>query len=369
MRLHSADHMKSPTSPLPDSPDILVIPYGSTNRDFPSVAAGNLAAAWQIPVIDLNTRPGNILERLPESCQTVGFVAQSRCAAEMEYMVSLLRRHRPDISWATANGPVDVQCCYPFLRTSLCFSHGVNFDDNIPFPRYELFDTFPIFSENWQTGKWFYPLMTSLGCPFGCSYCACRRRSVQFRSISHCLKELEIAKREWKIKQFMVIDDCFNADPNRAGEFSKAVSRLGLTWMASNGLRADYFDEELGNFMYQSGCRRVAFGLESTDDTVLTRIGKGEDFDKIRTAVLKAKEIFDFVNVFLILGLPGSSYETDRKSIEWVKKHDLGVHVSFYLPFDQGMRKNFLFDRPEGRPLSDAYAPELQIKLFQMAQR
>jgi radical SAM superfamily enzyme YgiQ (UPF0313 family) len=178
------------------------------------------------------------------------------------------------------------------------------------------------------------------------------------------MKELMLAREKWGIRRFLVLDDCFNADSEHAKKFSKAAEALGLEWMAGNGLRADRFDDELGHLMARSGCKWAAFGVESTDDDVLKGIKKGEGFFQIQRSVISALNFFRYVTVFLILGLPGSTYEKDRKSIAWAKAHGLGVHVSFYLAFNKETQRNSLFDRPEGRSMSQVYEPHLQMKLY-----
>ncbi len=347
-------------------PEALIVPYCKTNLDFPSVAAGVLSAQWNIPVIDLNTSQANEQKRLEKPFSAWGMVVPSRAASEMVRISDVLK-HRIDILCGTANGPIDIQCCYPFLKTVPCFSSDASFDDQLPFPDYSRFDTFPILLKMWRKGAWFYPIMTSLGCPFGCLFCAGRTRKQQFRSIQYCVDELTEAKEKWGIKRFVVIDDCFNANMERARKFSEAVAPLGLQWMAGNGLRADRFDNELGMLMKGSGCKWVSFGVESTDDHVLDIISKGEDFSRINRAVTSAKRIFDYVNVFLVLGLPGADYQSDKKSIEWAKSKGVSIHICFYVPFNEGVQVDCLFDSPEGRALPETYDKDLQLRLFNLA--
>ena len=344
-------------------PEALFIPACGANHDFPSVTGGILSAHWKIPVADFNTVKGNEARRLDSPSRSWGAVASSCAASEMEHLSGMLI-HSPEIVFGSSNGSIDIQCCYPLLKTDPFFSFDEPFGDGLPFPDYSRFDSFHIIQNYWKNGSRFYPIMTSLGCPFNCVYCACRRRKLQFRSIQNCIDELIEAQKKWGIKRFVVIDDCFNADRERAKSFSQAAMPLGQEWMVGNGLRADRFDRELGTLMRRSGCKWASFGVESTDNRVLQLISKGESFSQIDKAVTAAKEIFDYVNVFLILGLPGSSYVTDKKSIEWAKSKKLGIHISIYVPFDKGMQKDFCFDNPEGRDLPTTYDVNLQLELF-----
>lgn len=348
------------------SPDLIIIPDTKTNRDFPSIAAGLLSTHWNIPVIDFNTIPGNESVRVEGIGNQIGIVGPSRSSGEIDRLTSELKTKAP-LSIISANGPIDIQCCYPLFRSNPCYDYNTTFDDHLPFPDYTQFDTFAELQSRWEKGDWYYPIMTSLGCPFSCSYCACRKRKVQSRSISNCMEELIRAKEKWEIKRFVIIDDCFNADKKRAKKFASAASSLGLEWMVGNGLRADQFNEELGIAMRLSGCRWVAFGVESTDNNVLKSIRKGVCFEEIDKAIRTAKECFDYISVFLIIGLPGSSYEIDRASIGWAKNSGINAHVSFYVPLNHEKDISAVFDNPENRELPSAYDRKLQIELYEWA--
>ncbi len=350
-------------------PDVLVVPDCRTNRDFPSVAAAYISTLLDCPVVDLNTSATNVSRRIfQEEWTHYGFVTPSRAAGEFRKLSSRISKENTKSS-CTVTGPVDIQCCYPFISSPRHYHVGPEFGDALPFPCYQNFDTWEIIRSRWTNADWFYPILTSLGCPFGCIYCACRKRRVRFRSIENCLGELSRAGKELGIKKFMVIDDCLNADINRAKDFCVMADSLGMEWMAGNGLRADRFDKELAILMKNSGCRRVAFGVESTEDKVLDRIRKGETFQQIDNAVTIARDLFDIVNVFLILGLPGSTWESDRKGIEWALKKEVSIHVSFYVPFDQGMQTDTLFDDPGRANLPSEYDRGKMLELYEMARK
>ena len=347
-------------------PDVLIIPNGKTNQDIPSVTAGFLAAHWQIPVVDFNTIPGDEKQRLGSAHSRWGIVGPSRIDREAVRLAQTSPSQGSAI-WESANGPIDVQCCYPLYRSERPFVWDASFDDDLPFPDYDRFDSIGLFQANWQTGKWYYPVMTSLGCPFGCAYCASRRRNPVFRSVGHCIAELKAAQKKWGIRRFVVIDDCLNAEPSHTREFAKAITGGGLEWMAGNGLRADRFDPELGRLMRRAGCRWVAFGVETIDNRILKTIQKGERFDQMNRAVTAALDIFDYVSVFLILGLPGSSQKSDQQSIAWAKSKGVHIHVSFFVPPAPTGDIPHIFDSPDSRPLPATYAPAQQLALYRWA--
>jgi radical SAM superfamily enzyme YgiQ (UPF0313 family) len=179
--------------------------------------------------------------------------------------------------------------------------------------------------------------------------------------------ELREARQRWGIRRFDVIDDCFNADPRRVVEFCDAVRELGLPWTCANGLRADRFDAPMAAALRRSGCQYLSFGVESVDDAVLQTIRKGETASQITRAVQIAQRHFPGrVNCFLILGLPGSSYASDRDSLRWALRQGVSANVSFFVDHEQDVSGDAVFSGDRARPTSDAYDRTLQQALYNL---
>ena len=296
---------------------------------------------------------------------------QSRSHANARQITERYRGKYPNSEIKSLAGFLDIQCCYPFLAEGETLSYTHPFSDDYPFPNYELLDSFPLLRHNWSRGDWPYPLMSSQGCPFACSYCASRKRKWLARSAANCVAELEQAKRRWKIKRFVVLDDCFNVRQKRVFEFCRLVKSLKLGWSCLNGLRADRFEPGMAAALAESGCERLNFGIESIDDAVLTTVSKGESFANIEEAILLAQEHFppDKITGFFIIGLPGSSFETDMASLEWARQQKIHAVFSYYLPFDREMQYDSLFFGEGARPVSDAYPHEQQRQVYHKAHR
>jgi len=167
-----------------------------------------------------------------------------------------------------------------------------------------------------------YPLVTSRGCPFNCSYCSVNLisgRKWRSRSVASIIKELKHAIKEYKIKEFEIIDDDFTLDMDRAKEFCKALikEKLNLKWGCPNGIRADRVDYELLTLMKQSGCTAVSYGIESGDSFVFQKINKGESLDVIKNAITMSKKIGLYVQGKFIIGLPYSNKKTFKNSLKF----------------------------------------------------
>ncbi|MEW6041900.1 MAG: radical SAM protein [Elusimicrobiota bacterium] len=348
---------------------LFINPNARSNQNIPNIGLAYVATHFNAKVIDLNTMPEPADRFLIHEEQVLGISIQSRTFSEAQKIAALYKEKYPKSQVKSVSGFLDVLCCYPYLDFEEKIEYKEPFSDSYPFPNYELFDSFRVFQKNWQKGEWAYAIMTSYGCPYQCVHCASKNRKWLPRSPENCYEELKQAKEKWKIKYFLIIDDCFNVDKERVFVFCRFAGKLNLKWSCTNGLRADRFDEEMALAMKKSGCWQISFGIESVDETVLKTIKKEESFEEIQKAVEIAKKYYpaENINGFFIIGLPGSDFEKDLKSIEWVKNEGIHAHFNFYVPFDKNMHYDKLFYGEHAVPLSDVYPRELQKKIYNMS--
>lgn len=342
---------------------VLINPFAKTNKEIPNLQLAYIGTLSNSKIIDLNTKPEPGHRFLDYSTDVLGISVQSRTYSEALKISKLYKEKYSDTQVKSVSGIIDIQCCYPFLKLENDLNFPQVFDDNLPFPKYELFDSFEIFKKHWQTSDWPYTIFTSQGCPYQCIYCAARNRPWQARSIKNCYQELEQAKTKYKIKSFQILDDCFNLKPERVMEFCHAVKNLDLTWNCGNGLRVNGFNEKLAKAMAISGCKEVSFGVESTDSEVLKNIKKGITKEITGQAIKIAKKYFRFVNGFFIIGLPGSMYKKDLASLHWALHQGINAHFSYYIPFDKLMVHDETFFGKLSGPFSNEYPKNLQKRI------
>jgi len=323
---------------------IFINPDSRTNKDIPNLAVAYAATLYRSRVVDLNTTPDPGDRFYGENENDYVLSVQSRNYGHARKIKEEILLKYPTASVRTLKGILDIQCCYPFVTFDETLNVDTPFSDALPFPDYSLFDSFEIFLAKWRSGDWYYPLMTSIGCPFQCAYCMSRCRVYKTRSVDNCIEELRQAQMKWGIKKFCIMDDCFNLKKGRVLEFAAKTKPLNLEWICSNGLRADLFDEEIADAIRASGCRHLSFGAESASDRILERIQKGETLAQIEKAVSIAKPRFDSVNGFFIFGLPGTTMKDDIESLCFVLKHEIHAHLSVYVPFDKGIQIDAIFN-------------------------
>ena len=87
---------------------------------------------------------------------------------------------------------------------------------------------------------------------------------------------MEYLLNTYGIQEFHIVDDVFNVNMKRAKIVLDAIIKRNLNVHISfpNGLRADFFDDELIDMMQRAGVYRLALGIESGSQRIQDMIKK-----------------------------------------------------------------------------------------------
>ena len=182
-------------------------------------------------------------------------------------------------------------------------------------------DFFPVFRN-----KRFLPLVTSRGCPFKCTYCHdIFDKSIQYRSPKAVVDEIEYLINKYGVREFHIVDDVFNVNMKRAKIVLDAIIKKNLNIHISfpNGLRADFFDDELIDKMQRAGVYRMALGIESGSQRIQDMIQKDLDINIIYGVVEKLTRARMSVHGFFMLGFPSETRKEMEATIDFAC--DLGL--------------------------------------------
>ncbi len=214
--------------------------------------------------------------------------------------------------------------------------------DSLPFPAYHFFkmgrytNLQPTVD---QVEGPSYPILTSRGCPYRCTYCSqIAPRIWRGRSPRNVVEEWRWLVRELGAGEIGVLDDSFNIDRARALEICDLLIAEGLNhvpWIMINGIRANLADKELLGRMREAGCIRTAFGVESGNQRILDSvIDKHLTLEQVRAAFQAAREVGMETIGFFIIGLPGETEETMEDTIRFACELDPVVaNFSMATPF------------------------------------
>ena len=182
----------------------------------------------------------------------------------------------------------------------------------------------------------FISLYTSRGCPALCTFCLWPQTHSghrwRLRSAGDIANEVRWARENFEgLKEIFFDDDTFNYRKARTIELSKKLKPLNFTWSCTSRVTTDY---ETLKAMKEAGCRLLIVGYESGDPQILKNIKKGATLDMARRFTENSKKLGLLVHGDFIIGLPGETRESIRRTIDFAKQLDTEtIQVSIAHPY------------------------------------
>ena len=182
----------------------------------------------------------------------------------------------------------------------------------------------------------FIALYTSRGCPALCTFCLWPQTHSghrwRLRSADDVAAEVRYAWGAFPgLKEIFFDDDTFNYQKARTVELCRKLAPLGVTWSCTSRVTTDY---ETLRAMKEAGCRLLIVGYESGDPQILKNVKKGATIDMARRFTQNSKELGLRVHGDFIVGLPGETRESLRRTIEFAKRLDCEtIQVSIAHPY------------------------------------
>ncbi len=159
-------------------------------------------------------------------------------------------------------------------------------------------------------------MVTSRGCPYNCAFCSKGVwERTRLRSAENVIEELQDIKA-LGFSGLMIYDDVFTLNRTRVMTICEELKRLDFKWACFG--RAD-MDINLLRIMKNSGCVRISFGIESGSQTILDNVGKRTTVAQNTRVVRLCNELGIDTRAFLIVGLPGESWETIEETKQWLR--------------------------------------------------
>jgi radical SAM superfamily enzyme YgiQ (UPF0313 family) len=135
------------------------------------------------------------------------------------------------------------------------------------------------------------------------------------RSAENVEAEMALAKKYFpQVREFFFDDDTFTDDLPRAEDIARRLGRLGITWSCNAKANVPRRTLEI---MKDNGLRLLLVGYESGDEQILINIKKGVRLDIAREFSRNARDLGILIHGTFILGLPGETPDTIRKSIQF----------------------------------------------------
>ncbi len=172
-------------------------------------------------------------------------------------------------------------------------------------------------------------MLTSRGCPYGCTYCYKGLFGHKYRehSAEYVLDEIATIVREQGIRNIYFVDDLFILNLGRLNKIIQGIREraLDIRWQCL--ARVDRALEPMFSEMKSAGCDAVHFGIETGNEQMLKRIRKRITLEQVRNAVTWAHQAGIRTRGYFMIGLPGDTEDTIMQTFEF----------AYSLPLDNAM--------------------------------
>ena len=193
--------------------------------------------------------------------------------------------------------------------------------DALPFPAWRHIDI----NDYWDAGKMFpfLTLISGRGCFGRCTFCQLPQvmtgHAYRARSVGNVVDEIEYDKRLFpNLREIMFEDDTLTMRASRERLMALCEEMLrrnaSISWSAN--ARVDMSDLDALRMMKRAGCRMLCVGFEFGDQDILDRVRKGTTVEMMHEFAANARQAGIRVHGCFMIGGPGETRETARKTIE-----------------------------------------------------
>ncbi|MCS7109041.1 MAG: radical SAM protein [Sulfolobales archaeon] len=222
----------------------------------------------------------------------------------------------------------------------------------LPWPAHHLLDmdAYSMFNKNIRVAH----IIASRGCPYGCIFCCTSYfwgRKVRFRSPKDVVNEVKFLVDKYKIKRVAFMDDELTASKAFINTFVNYVKQYGLDLEFSCGSRVDHVDRELLSKMRDAGFRALYFGVESSSQATLNKIGKKTTINSVIKAFKLVKELGLYHVGTFVLGFPWETFEDMGRTIDFaIKLNPSYAQFTIATPYpgtplyEYALKKNLIVD-------------------------
>ena len=227
---------------------------------------------------------------------------------------------------AAANSGVDFVVCgrgekqilkllQEHFNEDIIFDPDENDLDALPYPAFDLLNRIDQ-----------VPIITSLGCPYRCSYCSSHLFYKDYlrRNPMKVADEIEYWQHKFGVTDFSFYDDALLVFPEgMIIPLLREVKRRNLScrFHCPNGLHVREIDAALSRLLFESGFKTIRFGFETADFNVQRETGGKVQNEELKRAVLRLKNAgykTEDIGVYLLCGVPGQKETDVIQSVDFV---------------------------------------------------
>lgn len=193
--------------------------------------------------------------------------------------------------------------------------------ENYPTPARDLLPNH-LYAEFPTERKNFTVMVTSLGCPYRCSFCEAGRTAFNPRRPQTVVDEMEECYHNYGIREIDIFDYNFTAEKKRVMAICEEMKKRKLDILWACRSRVD-IDKETLDAMASAGCGRVYYGIESGSQETLDLVKKDITIKQIRTTIKYTRKAGMKSLGFFLVAAPGETRESVKQTVKFAKSLDL----------------------------------------------
>jgi radical SAM superfamily enzyme YgiQ (UPF0313 family) len=203
-------------------------------------------------------------------------------------------------------------------------------------------DTYPYPAFDMQHSIGYIPLLTSLGCPYACDYCASSilQPMRMARTPANVVQEIRFWHDNYGVQNFVFYDDALlvNSEKHARPLFEQIITAgLDIRFHTPNAVHIREITRETAKLMASAGFSTLRLGLETLDFSRrrMDRKVKQEEF--LQAAAYLQAAGFDCrqVGAYLLVGLPDQELTAVAQAIRMVKQTGITPILAYYSPIPQ----------------------------------
>jgi anaerobic magnesium-protoporphyrin IX monomethyl ester cyclase len=182
-------------------------------------------------------------------------------------------------------------------------------------------------------GQKAFHVVSGRSCPFDCSFCSKRAvgRTLRLRSTGHFVREIDELIARYGVTRYVIYDDVFAVDAQRAVSIARALGARGVTWRCFS--RADMLDDELLAAFRENGLSSITIGIETFSPKMLSVYGKGVTAQENEAVLRLCRKHGIPTRCSLIYGGPYETRDTLRETIDGIGRAQPDEwNVSTFIP-------------------------------------
>lgn len=178
-----------------------------------------------------------------------------------------------------------------------------------------------------------FPILSSRGCKFKCSFCYRMREGFYLRPVEAIIDEMQWLHDAANVNHFQFADELLMADEKRTAAICEAILtklKFPVKWDC-NG-RLNYASPEVLHFMKKSGCEYINYGVESLDQSILNGMNKGLTVDRIEQGIKDTVRAGMSPGINIIWGFPEDTLENLKAAVDFIMEYDPGHELRTIRP-------------------------------------